>query len=204
MSGKDEVIVDSFAMFNAHYQGKYDLYIPQNKIDKSIPLYVVLPGGLGAKRYEKFRDNFIIPGTDDKRGIIFSPKISWKKANINKLERIIKDFITVAATQYNIDPNNVTLVGYSNGANQAIKIAEENADLFSEIILVASNFKIEQKLETPIHVIHGTEDSFFSIRSAKESVSIAKEAGCDIKLTIAEGKNDFGASQYIPELKAAL
>ncbi|KAA1247892.1 hypothetical protein [Aquimarina sp. RZ0] len=189
------------AIFNSIYNKKYDLVIPKNITDKKLPLYIVLPGGLGTKNYTKFRDSLILPGLKNKKGIVFSPKISWKRTNQKALENIIVDFITVARKTFSIDTEKITLIGYSNGAIQATKLGKSKSFLFSSIVLMASNFKFSSKIKTPIYIIQGTKDRYFPIKKAYKSVSYAKEIGCDITFIVAEGKNDYNPSQYKSELK---
>ncbi|MDY8134051.1 alpha/beta hydrolase [Aquimarina sp. 2201CG5-10] len=187
-------------IFESMYHDQYDLYIP-NKVDnKKPPLYIILPGGVDEK-YISFRDSLIVPGLKDHQGIIFSPKISWKKPDEKLLENIITDFISTAIKAYSIDQNKITLIGYSNGAIQATKLAEQKGYLFSTVVLMVSNFNITKKIETPIFIIHGTTDRYFSLKKANKAYTLAKKIGCNVTFLKAEGKNDTPPSQYKNELR---
>jgi predicted peptidase len=192
-------------IFNEMYKGEFDLIVPENKKNKKLPVYIILPGGVVKdKKYENFKKEFIIPGVEKAEGIIFSPKISWKRPETAALEKIVIDFIMAAKNSYHIDDKKIVLIGYSNGAMQSIKLTENNDHLFSVLIVIASNFNFLNKIKTPIYIIHGTNDRYFSINQASENVSIARGLGCNITFVVAEGKNDFGAAQYVCELNDSI
>ncbi len=190
--------------FNAVYKGEFDLILPKNNQNEKLPVYIVLPGGVGTKKYPNFKKDFIIPGIEHMQGIVFSPKISWKRPDKKALEHIIIDFINAARNSYPIDDKKIVLIGYSNGALQSIKLVKDNDHLFSALIVVASNFEVSDKINTPIYVVHGTKDRYFSIKKAYKNVNAAKDLGCNITFVVAEGKNDYGAAQYVNELNDSM
>ncbi len=194
-------IPQTLEAYNTIYSDAYDLIIPENDQNIKLPLYIILPGGVGKKKYTNFRDQFIRPSINDK-GLIFSPTISWKNCNAKKLEEAITSFISVATNTMNVDPNKIIIVGYSNGGMQGLQLAKDNAPLFSNLVLISSTFKITDTLTTPIHIIHGTRDRYFSIRKAQRAADKATALGCDITFVAAQGKTDYKAAQYIPELSA--
>ncbi len=185
--------------YNTIYNNTYDLIIPENNQKAKLPLYIVLPGGIGKKKYANFRDQFITPSINEK-GFIFSPKLSWKNCSTKKLEQTVKKFIHVAIQTMNVDPNKIILIGYSNGGMQGLQLAKNNTNLFSNIVIISSTFKITDTITTPIHIIHGTHDRYYSLRKAQLAADKATALGCDITFVTAQDKNDYDASRYVPEL----
>ncbi|WP_106794652.1 dienelactone hydrolase family protein [Aquimarina sp. Aq78] len=200
----NSILGSEMKTFKAVYEGEFDLILPENNQNEKLPVYIVLPGGVGAKKYPNFKKDFIIPGIRNKQGIIFSPKISWKRPDERALEQIVIDFVNAARSSYPIDDKKIILIGYSNGALQSIKLVKDNDHLFSVLIVVASNFKVLDKIKTPIYVVHGTKDRYFSIKKAYKNVNVAKDLGCNITFVVAEGKNDYGAAQYVDELQESI
>lgn len=193
----DDVAVD---IFNSLYKNQYDLYIPDHTKNEKLPLYILLPGGVGEKHFNKFRDSLIIPGLAYQKGITFSPKISWKRPDQKSLENIIIDFITIATKAYSVDKNKITLIGYSKGATQATTLVQQKSYLFSAVVLMVSNLKITRKIDTPIYIIQGSKDRYFPIRKVSKAISYAENLGCNITFNIAEGKHDYDPTQYKNEL----
>jgi len=193
----NDVAVD---VFNSIYKNQYDLYIPDHAKNEKLPLYILLPGGVGEKHFDRFRDSLIVPGLAYQKGIIFSPKISWKRPDQKLLENILIDFIAIATKEYPVDRNKITLIGYSKGAIQATKLIQQKSYLFSAVVLMVSNLKITRKIDIPIYIIQGTKDRYFSIKKAHKAISYAESLGCNITFNIAEGKHDYDPTQYKSEL----
>jgi len=183
---------------------KYDLTIPEISEGKKVPLFIVLHGGVGSKNYTKFNNCLVTPGLKDAGGFIFSPSGAWRTWTLDYLEKRILDFIDLAKQHWPIDPNKIVLVGYSNGSLAGWEYAKDYPDIFSAMILMGSNCKVEEKLNIPIYVIQGTKDKFFPIKKARKRIAKAKALGCNITFVEAEGKTHLKACEYSEILKTSI
>ncbi|QKX05693.1 hypothetical protein HN014_12500 [Aquimarina sp. TRL1] len=199
-----DAITYKIADFHKKYEGKYDLNITASSSDKKVPLFIVLPGWVGNKKFTDFKNSLITPALENANGIIFSPSISWKSHSAAKLEQIIKDFIATATQNLSVDPQKIVLIGYSRGAMEAINLTKNNDTTFSALIIMASNFKFKNKLSTPIHVIQGTKDKFFPISKARKNIIDAKSKGCNILFTEVETEKHITPADYIKDLNSSI
>jgi len=183
---------------------KYDLTIPSLSEGEKAPLFILLHGGVGSKNYTKFSNCLVAPGLKDAGGFIFSPSGAWRTWTLEHLEKRILDFIDLAKIYWPIDPNKIVLVGYSNGALAGWKYARDYPDIFSAMILMGSNCKVEEKLDIPIYVIQGTKDKFFPIKKVRKRIAEAQKLGCDITFIEAEGKTHIKACEYQDILKTSI
>lgn len=183
---------------------KYDLTIPKIKEGEKVPLFIVLHGGVGSKNYIKFNNCLVTPSLQDAGGFIFSPSGAWRTWTLDYLEKRILDFIDLAKENWPVDPNKIVLVGYSNGAIAGWQYASDYKDIFSAMILMGSNCKVEEKLEVPIYVIQGTEDKFFPIKKVRKRITKAKALGCNITFVEAEGNTHIKACEYKDILKTSI
>ncbi|GAA0726840.1 hypothetical protein GCM10009430_34300 [Aquimarina litoralis] len=183
---------------------KYDLTIPKIKEREKVPLFIVLHGGVGSKNYTKFSNCLVTPGLQDAGGFVFSPSGAWRTWTLDYLEKRILDFIDLAKENWPVDPNKIVLVGYSNGAMAGWKYANDYKDIFSAMILMGSNCKVEEKLEIPIYVIQGTKDKFFPIKKVRKRITEAKALGCNITFVEAEGNTHIKACEYKDILKTSI
>ncbi len=188
--------------FSQMYEDEFDLTVSETPTttDK-MALYIVLPGGVGVANYPKMKESFLDPALSTENSVVFSPKISWRKPNIKKLERIITDFIQVAKTTYSIDENKIVLIGYSNGALQGLELLQSNDTLFTSYIAIASNVKVKEYIATPMTIIQWDKDFYFPIQRVSKSVEKAKQLGCTIEVVVAENNEGMNASEYTDELK---
>ncbi len=189
--------------FTAIYEGQYDLFIPEHQEGEKLPVYIVLPGRVGKRNYGHFRNSLLFPALSKRKGIIFSPRISWIRPDIEDLHNIITDFISVARNTYAIDQQQITLIGYSMGADQATLLAQDKGFLFSSVILMATNLNITQKITPPLYIIHSPLDRYFPIKKVHKNITHAEALGCSITFIRAEGKHDHPPTEYISELREA-
>ncbi|MDH7444377.1 alpha/beta fold hydrolase [Aquimarina sp. 2201CG14-23] len=197
-------IISTIKVEDNESEWKYDLTIPKIKEGSKVPLFIVLHGGVGSKNYTKFSDCLVVPGLKDAGGFIFSPSGAWRTWTLDHLEKRILDFIDLAKKHWPIDPNKVVLVGYSNGALAGWQYAKDYPNVFSAMILMGSNCKVDEKLDVPIYVIQGTKDRFFPIKKARKRIAEAKKLGCDITFIEAEGNTHIKACEYKEILKTSI
>ncbi|MBQ4819044.1 alpha/beta fold hydrolase [Aquimarina sp. MMG016] len=197
-------IISKIKVEDKESEWKYDLTIPEIKAGEKAPLFIVLHGGVGSKNYTKFSDCLVVPGLKNSKGFIFSPSGAWRTWTLDYLEKRILDFIDLAKKHWPIDPEKIVLVGYSNGSLAGWEYAKDYPDIFSAMILMGSNCKVEEKLDIPIYVIQGTEDKFFPIKKARKRIAEAKALGCNITFVEAEGKTHIKACEYSEILKTSV
>lgn len=197
-------IVSKIKVNDKESEWKYDLTIPEIKNGKKVPLFIVLHGGVGSKNYTKFSNCLVVPGLKDAGGFIFSPSGAWRTWTLDYLEKRILDFIDLAKKHWPIDHNKIVLVGYSNGAIAGWKYAKDHENIFSCMVLMGSNCKVQEKLNIPIYVIQGTDDKFFPIKKVRKRIAEAKSLGCNITFVEAEGKTHIKACEYKEVLKTSI
>jgi len=173
-------IISTIKVTDKESTWKYDLTIPEIKNGKKAPLFILLHGGVGSKNYTKFSNCLVAPGLKETGGFIFSPSGAWRTWTLDHLEKRILDFIDLAKKHWPIDPTKIVLVGYSNGAIAGWKYAKKYEDIFSAMILMGSHCKVKEKINIPIYVIQGTEDTFFPIKKIRKRIAAAKKMGCSL------------------------
>ena len=163
----------------------YRLFVPQALTStKPAPLVIALHGGLGsATQFEansglsEFAEtnSFYVAypnGVGALEGL--STLQTWNagdccgpavKNNVNDLA-FIRSLISILKTAYSIDSKRIFIIGHSNGAMMAYKLACELSDQISGIGVQAGSLGMDEcKPSQPVSVIHihGTSDSNFPI-----------------------------------------
>ena len=99
----------------------------------------------------------------------------------------LADFVGAAALQYEFDPQQVTTVGYSNGAN----IAAAVLFLRPEVLKAAVLFRAMVPLVPPVLpklasagvlVTSGQQDPIVPVENAERLAAMLREAGADVTL----------------------
>lgn len=163
----------------------YRLFVPQALTSKKpAPLVIALHGGLGSAT--QFEANSGLSEFAETNGFYvaypngvgalegLSTLQTWNagdccgpaaKNNVNDLA-FIRTLISILKTTYTIDSKRIFIIGHSNGAMMAYKIACELSDQISGIGVQAGSLGMEEcKSSHPVSLIHihGTSDSNFPI-----------------------------------------
>ncbi len=166
--------------FKTAYKGQYDLILPENGLNKYIPVYIILPGEIEVKKYFEFRNTIIKTQLKDENAIIFSPKTSWKSScDSGDLETIIVDFISAVQNTFHIDSEKIILISHKKGAVQGMELTKIHDGLFSHFIIIPPSFKTESK--TKVGITKNAKEIQSSINKAKQNFSTRKKLSLDIK-----------------------
>jgi phospholipase/carboxylesterase len=101
----------------------------------------------------------------------------------------LADFIESAATKYQFDQQNVTAVGYSNGANIAAAVfllrpgAITSAVLFRAMVPLVPD-KNPDLIGTRVLICTGTHDPIIPVENAERLTEMLQAAGADVTLRL--------------------
>jgi predicted esterase len=99
----------------------------------------------------------------------------------------LADFIGVAATKYSFDPQSLTVVGYSNGANVAAAVLLLRPGVLTRAILFRAMVPLTpatQPVPTGARVLicSGKHDPIVQVENAERLASMLRQAGADVTL----------------------
>ncbi|MFM7088960.1 MAG: alpha/beta hydrolase family esterase [Candidatus Paceibacterota bacterium] len=167
----------------------YNLFLPAT-YNKSTPLPLVigLHGGIGTatgfESYSKLTqyaqsNNFIVAypngiNVNSKQvkaqswnaGDCCGPASRQSVDDVGFIRRVVQDI----KTKYSVDPNNIILIGHSNGAMMAYRVACQASDIITAIAAQSGSLGItECNPANPVSIlhIHGTNDKNFPIQGGK-------------------------------------
>ncbi|MDB4293218.1 dienelactone hydrolase family protein [Maribacter sp.] len=173
------------------------------EVEASNTLVIALHWAGGGDTFEEFNDCLALPGLQQLNAIIVSPEGEnqlWSTPNnVDKILSIIAN-----ATKYwNVDPDKIAVMGYSNGGNGSWYFAEKYPELFSAAIPMASAYAISKKITIPIYAIHGKKDELFSVTRTEKWVNQTKRKGTDVSFVVAKELSHYQACAYIELLNEA-
>ncbi|MEI6045429.1 MAG: alpha/beta fold hydrolase [Chloroflexota bacterium] len=181
---------------------------PRKEVD--LPPLLILLHGLGSNQHDLFGTSRLL----DERFLILSPcgpyalggdSFAWyevefnptgKSINPSQIEesrKLLIQFIQEAVTTYGADPQQVYLMGFSQGAIMSANVALTRPDLVTGLVLMSG--RILPKLLTIKHepeelaglsflVIHGTEDTVLPIEDGRAIRELLSEL--PVNLTYSE------------------
>lgn len=166
-------------------------------------LVIALHWAGGEDTYKEFNDCLVLPGLENVNAILVSPEGEdqlWDtRNNIDKILAIVAN----SQKYWNVDPQKIAIMGYSNGGNGSWFFAEKYPELFSAAIPMASSYPIHKKIDVPLYVIHGAKDELFKVSKTKQWVAKTKTEGSNVTLIINEGLSHFQGCAYDNDLKNA-
>jgi predicted peptidase len=181
------------------------LYLPDDYgIDKTKkwPLLISLHGSYqtGNEVFALLEEGLarILMNKNDFPFIVISPQLpsglpsglSW-----NDVIDPLRDLIDKAQSFYSIDPNRISVTGFSMGGFGTWQFALQYPDLFSAIVPIAGGYKfqireipnnIESIKHIPTWVFHGSDDTIVFPYQSTELVNALKKCGGNPKITIYE------------------
>lgn len=172
------------------------------------PLFVHLHGASGGSAdAHKATSCYMEPGLENIEAYVISPNggIEQWLEPVNQSQ--VMGLVTFAMKYWNIDSEKVVVVGYSNGGNGSWFFAETQPQVFSAGIPIASSYNTTntngqpRKIETPLYVIHGENDTLFPVAQTQAWVEQSIEVGSDIEFVVAEGLTHNEPCDYVPYLK---
>ena len=190
-------------LINAHgNHWKVRVTFPEEK--KMInALVIALHWAGGDKAYKDFNDCLVLPALKSLNTIIVSPEGEnqvWSSANnVDKVRAIV----TYSQKYWNVNPDKIAIMGYSNGGNGSWYFAEHYPALFSAAIPMASAYPIQEKIAVPLYVIHGEKDELFRIAKTRKWVEKTKSAGTEVIFASIEALSHYQGCSYVNELKRA-
>ena len=154
----------------------YNLYVPEN-YDGSTPysLFVTLPGyeglyfqGVGENlkieaygfEAQKYKENLIVA----------APQLNdWGETSAEQAIALTEYLLS----NYNIDPDQVYLNGYSGGGETGSLVMEKRPELYTAYLAVSTRWDGELgplvEAETPVYLVVGEDDSYYGSEPLKET-----------------------------------
>lgn len=175
------------------------------------PLFIHLHGAAGGDpNAHKATSCYVEPALENIDAYVISPNGGtnlWEEP-VNQSQVI--GLVTLAIKYWDIDPNKVVVMGYSNGGNGSWFYAETRPELFSAGIPMASSYNTTgldgqpRKIETPLYVIHGENDELFPLAQTQAWVDQTVAAGSTVEFVVASGLTHNEPCEYVPHLKDAI
>jgi predicted esterase len=103
----------------------------------------------------------------------------------------LADFVGVAASKYNFDPQSLTAVGYSNGANIAGAVLLLRPGVLTRAILFRAMVPLTPGTpptlaDTRVLICSGKHDPIVPVENAERLASMLRQAGADVTLRFEE------------------
>lgn len=162
------------------------LYVPNGyRVERPAPLVVLLhgaggdaPGGLG-----------LLQSFADERGMILLAPASRGRTWDVILDQygpditLIDQALAHTFSRYAVDPAQLAIAGFSDGASYALSVGITNGDLFTHVIAFSPGFiaPAEQQGSPRLFISHGTRDEVLPIdRCSRRIVPQVQRAGYDV------------------------
>jgi predicted esterase len=183
-----------------------DVYIPRSyRPDKPAPMALLLHGSgdRGRTMIEEFSDlaelhGVILVAPDSQR---YSWDIMVKGAELRNTTRIpswgndvdrIDKALARAFALYNVDPNRISLLGFSDGAGYGLSLGANNGKLFSAVMAFAPGLltRIDGQARNRIFLAHGENDRTLPMEPTRDIFAPAlQRLGYDVTLELFEGRH---------------
>lgn len=177
---------------------QYWLYTPENSAEK-LPLIVYLHGASGkgedlelltsAEDFPKY----LLDGTlGDINAYVLMPQLPSSQKGWSSITGSLYSLIQETISEYSIDENNISLVGFSMGGTGVWNLAAAYPTLFARIAPMAGSARaVLQQVSVlksiPVWTFVGADDTVISPNSSKEMVYALKKAGGTADITLFEG-----------------
>ena len=178
--GKEPVGTQPSLELRSQKVGHYGLYVPTNySPDTAYGLVICLHGaGFTGDNYlerwqSRLGDKYILACPTDRDG-------AWWTRHA---EDLVIATLQDVQSRYHVDPNRVFLTGMSNGGIGAYLIGAHHATRFAAVVPMAAGLDnvlmpfLENFRQTPLYIIHGTEDHVMPVDLSRASVGELERLG---------------------------
>ncbi len=112
----------------------------------------------------------------------------------------LADFIPVAAKKYGFNPDQVTAVGYSNGANIAASVLLLRPGTIKSAVLLRAMVPITPAREpdltgTRVLICSGRRDPIIPIENAERLAGMLRRSGADVTLRVEDGSHQLAFAE---------
>ena len=117
----------------------------------------------------------------------FAPKNGQKSGSLSAdgLEQFINNIVA----NYDVDPQQITIVGYSAGSGAVTSFAVNKGSLIKSAIVIEGGFRgtvpdDHTLAGLPIWVFHNKDDQRVGLERGESFVKTARDAGADVRFTV--------------------
>lgn len=186
----------------------YWLYTPENPTE-NMPLIVYLHGASG--RGEDL--NLVVSDEDfpkylqsgelgDVRAYVLIPQLPADLRSWSDIGDSLYSLIQKTVSDFSIDTENISLVGFSMGGTAVWELAAEYPDLFARIAPLAGSARgvLEQVSvlqEIPVRAFVGSADTVIAPNSSEQMVAELKKAGADAQIIVLDGADHVSVPSLV-------
>jgi hypothetical protein len=120
-----------------------------------------------------------------------------------QMDILMMDMLEKMITAWNVNPKQIALTGYSNGATATWLYADKYPDVFSAAIPVSGSYANSFSFNIPLYVIHGENDELFSLTYTQGVIDGSINKGSDIQFIVADGRSHYEGCNFVPFLEGA-
>ncbi|QDT12884.1 dienelactone hydrolase family protein [Planctomycetes bacterium K23_9] len=101
----------------------------------------------------------------------------------------LQQFIANVVANYDVDPQQITIIGYSAGSGSVTSTAVNKGDLIKSVIVIEGGFRgtvpDDHTLKgLPIWVFHNKDDQRVALERGENFVKLARDNGAEVRFTI--------------------
>lgn len=186
----------------------YWLYTPENPTE-NMPLIVYLHGASG--RGEDL--NLVVSDEDfpkylqsgelgDVRAYVLIPQLPADLRSWSDVGDSLYSLIQKTVSDFSVDTENISLVGFSMGGTAVWELAAKYPDLFARIAPLAGSARgvLEQVSvlqEIPVRAFVGASDTVIAPNSSEQMVAELKKAGADAQITVLDGADHVSVPSLV-------
>jgi predicted esterase len=120
----------------------------------------------------------------------------FDEADVIRRANELADFIGSAAKRYDFDPNRLTAVGYSNGANVAAAVLLLRPGTITSAILFRAMVPLTPEVQpyldgTRVLICSGERDPIIPLDNAERLAAMLRTAGADVALRVADASHQL-------------
>ena len=186
----------------------YWLYTPENPTE-NMPLIVYLHGASG--RGEDL--NLVVSDEDfpkylqsgelgDVRAYVLIPQLPADLRSWSDIGDSLYSLIQKTVSDFSVDTENISLVGFSMGGTAVWELAAEYPDLFARIAPLAGSARgvLEQVSvlqEIPVRAFVGSADTVIAPNSSEQMVAELKKSGADAQIIVLDGADHVSVPSLV-------